>query len=115
MNVMDVARAIGVVATTGEVSGTIDEQKVLGALANLAEDDASNVDLYDAVAERVRLARSAGAEGPQTSSTLIRLGEKRSDDVATTQLRYRSEMADLFVDLAIDVGLRRPSELVAAA
>jgi hypothetical protein len=35
---------------------------------------------------------------------------------ATTQLRYRSEMADLFTDLAIDVGLRRHHhEPVAAA
>jgi len=33
----------------------------------------------------------------------------------TTQLRYRSEMADLFLDLAIDVGLRQDSELAPAA
>ena len=35
--------------------------------------------------------------------------------VATIQLRYRSEMADIFTDLAIDVGLRQHSKLVDAA
>ena len=55
------------------------------------------------------LARSAGAEGPLTSGTRV---DPRD---TTTQLRYRSEMADLFLDLAIDVGLRQDSELVPAA
>ena len=55
------------------------------------------------------LARSAGAEGPLTSGTRV------DPHDTTTQLRYRSEMADLFLDLAIDVGLRQDSELVPAA
>ena len=109
MKVMDAARTIGIVVTDGDVSGTIDERKVLAALADLANDDPANVDLFHDVAARVVLARSAGAEGPLTSGTRVDPGD------TTTQLRYRSEMADLFLDLAIDVGLRQGSELVQAA
>ena len=110
MKVMDAARAIGIVVTGGDVSGTIDEVKVLTALTDLANDDPANVDLFHEVAARVVLARSAGAEGALTSGTRVHPG-----DDTTTQLRYRSEMADLFLDLAIDVGLRQDSELVPAA
>ena len=35
MKVMDAARAIGIVVTDGDVSGTIDERKVLTALTDL--------------------------------------------------------------------------------
>jgi hypothetical protein len=38
----------------------------------------------------------------------------RSRDGAAVQLRYRSEMADVFTDLAIDVGLRDAESLAAA-
>ena len=111
MNVMDVARAIGLVVSNGEVSGTIDEQKVLGALAELTEDDPAHADLYAAATEHVRSARSAGVETHDANSFQMRPGAE-----TTTQLRYRTEMADLFTDLAIDVGLRRHhQELVAAA
>jgi len=110
MNVMDVARDIGLVARNGEVTGTIDQEKVLRALDQLTERDPANVELFNAVAERVRRARSAGVEVHDATSTLI-----RDRDIATTQLRYRSEMADLFTDLAIDVGLRHHRDLVAAA
>jgi hypothetical protein len=109
MKVMDAARAIGIVVTDGDVSGTIDEVKVLTALTDLANDDPANVDLFHDVAARVVLARSAGAEGPLTSGTRVDPGD------TTIQLRYRSEMADLFLNLAIDVGLRQSSELVQAA
>jgi len=110
MKVMDAARAIGIVVTDGDVSGTIDERKVLTALTDLANDDPANADLFHDAAARVVLARSAGAEGPLTGATRV---DPRDD--TTTQLRYRSEMADLFLDLAIDVGLRPDSELVPAA
>ena len=110
MKVMDAARAIGIVVTDGDVSGTIDERKVLTALTDLANDDPANADLFHDAAARVVLARSAGAEGPLTGGTRV---DPRGD--TTTQLRYRSEMADLFLDLAIDVGLRQDSELVPAA
>jgi hypothetical protein len=102
MNIMDVARGIGLVVSNGEVAGTIDQQKVLGALAELAEDDPAHADLYAAAAEHVRSTRSAGLETHEANSFHMRPGGE-----ATTQLRYRSEMADLFTDLAIDVGLRR--------
>lgn len=36
----------------------------------------------------------------------------RRGEMTTTQLRYRSEMADIFTDLAIDVGLRANGKLV---
>ena len=64
MKVMDAARAIGIVVTDGDVSGTIDERKVLTALTDLANDDPANADLFHDAAARVVLARSAGAEGP---------------------------------------------------
>ena len=102
MNIMAVARAIGLVVSNGEVAGTIDQQKVLGALTELTEDDPAHADLYAAAAEHVRTTRSAGVETHEADSFPMRSGAE-----ATTQLRYRSEMADLFTDLASDVGLRR--------
>lgn len=109
MNVMNVARGIGIVSK-GEVTGTIDQQRVLGALAELSENDPEHADLYDAVAERVRSTRSAGVETHEANSFQLRPGAG-----AKTQLRYRSEMADLFTDLAIDVGLRRHHQEAVAA
>lgn len=105
MKVMDVARTLGLVATDGEVTGTIDQQRVLDALAELAESDKNNADLVAFVAEQVRAARSAGVEVHDPHSVRV-----RPDGATTTQLRYRSEMADLFTDLAIDVGLRHHEE-----
>ena len=46
MKVMDAARAIGIIVTDGDVSGTIDERKVLAALTDLANDDPANVELF---------------------------------------------------------------------
>ena len=109
MNVLDVALAIGLNVTNGEVTGTIDEENVLGALADLAEDDPENDDLFGAAAARVQRRRSAGVEELHAGSIFIRPRE-----VVTTQLRYRSEMADIFTDLAIDVGLRQHRKLVPA-
>lgn len=102
---MDVARTIGL----DLVTGTIDEKVVLSALAELAENDPENDDLIREAAVRVQGARSAGVEEPDAGSRLI--GRKET----TTQLRYRSEMADVFTDLAIDVGLRHPSRLATVA
>jgi hypothetical protein len=96
---MDVARALGL--TDAQVTGTIDEADVLGALAELAERDPQNEDLFDDAATRVLLARDAGVEALDDSSRAMWARE-----AATVQLRYRSEMADIFTDLAIDVGLR---------
>ena len=110
MNIMDVARSLGLVVSNGEVAGTIDQQDVLAALAELTEGDPAHAELYAAAAEHVRSARSAGMETREANSFQMRPGAE-----ATTQLRYRSEMADLFTDLAIDVGLRRHREALVEA
>jgi hypothetical protein len=101
MNVMDVASSLGLVDSNGTVVGTIDQQKVLGTLVELTEKDPAHADLYAEAAGQVRSARSAGMETHEANSLNARSGAE-----AITQLRYRSEMADLFTDLAIDVGLR---------
>ena len=106
VNVMDVARAIGL--GDGSVTGAIDEADVLTALAELAQGDQENQDLFIDAATRVHHARSAGVE---TLDVGVRA---RSPEAATIQLRYRAEMADIFTDLAIDVGLRRHRDLVDA-
>ena len=107
VNVMDVARALGL--TDAQVTGTIDEADVLSALAELAECDPQNDDLFNDAAARVQHARDAGVEAIDESSRAM-----WSRDVATIQLRYRSEMADIFTDLAIDVGLRQHRDLADA-
>lgn len=111
MNIMDVASSLGLVDSNGTVAGTIDQQKVLGSLVELTEKDPAHADLYAEAAVHVRSARSAGMETRDAESFQARPGAE-----ATTQLRYRSEMADVFMDLAIDVGLRlHDQELVATA
>ena len=101
MNVMTTASSIGLVAGGREVSGTIDESVVLAAISELASANPGNDDLFADAAMRVQLARSAGVVPHDATSIL-----HRSRDGAAVQLRYRSEMADVFTDLAIDVGLR---------
>ena len=109
MTVMESARAIGLVADTGTVTGTIDEEVVLSSIAELAAASPANDDLYADAAMRVQLARSAGVVQPEATSVL-----HRARDGAAVQLRYRSEMADVFTDLAIDVGLRAAESLADA-
>ena len=111
MNIMDIASSLGIVDSNGTMAGTIDQQKVLGTLVELTEKDPANADLYAEAAGHVRSSRSAGMETHEANSFEARTGAE-----ATTQLRYRSEMADLFTDLAIDVGLRlHDQELMATA
>lgn len=108
MNVMEAARRIGLDPTSGDITGTIDEARVLAALSELAEHDRDHEDVIADAAARVREARSAGFEElPPTS-----LGAGREGEVV--QLRYRAEVADIFTDLAIDIGLRRSAGLVDA-
>ncbi|HEY3483755.1 MAG TPA: hypothetical protein VGK49_00165, partial [Ilumatobacteraceae bacterium] len=102
---MDVARVLGL--TDDPATGTIDEADVLGALAELAELDPENADLFRDAADRVGRTRSAGVEELDDRS----LAMFARAVTATIQLRYRSEIADIFTDLAIDVGLRRHREL----
>ena len=107
MNVMAIARSIGLVTDDRrEVSGTIDEAVVLASISELATANAGNDDLVADAAMRVQLARSAGVVHPESTSVL-----RPSRDGAAVQLRYRSEMADVFTDLAIDVGLRDAQSL----
>jgi hypothetical protein len=102
MNVMAIARSIGLVTVDRrEVSGTIDESVVLAAISELATASPGNDDLFADAAMRVQLARSAGVVHSDATSVL-----HRSRAGAAVQLRYRSEMADVFTDLAIDIGLR---------
>jgi hypothetical protein len=105
---MDVARALGLV--DDQPTGTVDEVDVLSGLAALAGADPDNEDLFSDAAARVRASRSAGVETIDASSRGM-FGR----DVGRIQLRYRSEMADIFTDLAIDVGLRHHRELADAS
>ena len=103
MNVMTAARSIGLVADDrSAVSGPIAEATVLGAISDLATAHPDSDDLFADAAMRVQLARSAGVVHPEATSLT-----GRSSNEAPVQLRYRSEMADVFTDLAIDVGLRQ--------
>jgi hypothetical protein len=89
------------------VSGTIDEEVVLAAISDLAAAHPGNDDLFADAAMRVQLARSAGVVRPDETSVL-----HRSRSGTTVQLRYRTEMAEVFTDLAIDIGLRNAERLV---
>jgi hypothetical protein len=107
VDVMAVARSIGLVADVrGQLSGTIDEAIVLGALAELAAGCRGHDDLFADAALRVRLARSAGVEEHEPNSLF-----NPTHTATSVQLRYRVEMAEVFTDLAIDLGLRRTGEL----
>ena len=110
MDVMDMARSIGLVERDGRTAtGTIEEGAVLAAISELALAAPDHDDLFADVAMQVQLARSAGVVEPDAMSVL-----HRSRGGQPVQLRYRSEMAGLFVDLAIDVGLRQPAPVDSA-
>ena len=107
MNVSAAARSIGLVRDDGrEVYGTIDQDVVLTSISSLAAAHPGNDDLFADAAMRVQLARSAGVVQPDPTGLL-----QRSPTGATVQLRYRTEMADVFTDLAIDIGLREAERL----
>ena len=110
MNVMDTARSIGLVDRDGTTAtGTIEEAAVLTAISEMATATPDHEDLFADAAMQVQLARSAGVVQTDAMSVLHR--SRRGEPV---QLRYRSEMAALFVDLAIDVGLRESAALDSA-
>jgi hypothetical protein len=101
VNVIAAAHSIGLTGgDRGGVSGTIDEEVVLAAISELALANPGNDDLFADAAARVRLARSAGVVQP------AEVGVFSGSRGASVQLRYRSEMAEVFTDLAIDIGLR---------
>jgi hypothetical protein len=102
VNVMQSARAIGLIAADGsDVFGTIERQAVLDVLADLAAKNVIDADLFADAAARVSASRSAGVEKVGVTDFL-----GRGDVNGVVQLSYRSEMAAIFLDLAIDLGLR---------
>jgi|GEM_PF-1411729 hypothetical protein len=101
LDVLAAARAIGLdPAPAGESFGTIEEEVVLETLQALADAHPGAADLFAEAAARVQLARSAGVERIEPGSVFA-VGR----DVLVVQLRYRSEMAEVFSDLAIDLAL----------
>lgn len=103
MDVMMTARNIGLIgADGGNVFGTIERHIVLAALSELALADTGGADLFATAVERVNSARSAGVERLGETSFLGRI-----NDIGEIQLSYRAEMADIFMDLAIDLGIRK--------
>jgi hypothetical protein len=105
MNVLAAAAAIGIgTGADNEAFGTIEEEVVLEALAVLAREHPGNDDLFAEAAARVQLSRSAGVERIERDSVFA-LNRNTLD----IQLRYRSEMLEVFTDLAIDLALRSPA------
>ncbi|HUF99869.1 MAG TPA: hypothetical protein VMM60_17205 [Ilumatobacter sp.] len=102
MDIMAVAQSIGLSADErGEMFGTIDETVVLAALEQLAAENPEHADVLSESILRVQLARSAGSERIERGSVLA-----QTIGAGLRQLRYRSEMGELFTDLAIDIGIR---------
>jgi hypothetical protein len=102
MDVLATARELGLFADgVADLVGGIEEQVVLAALADLAAQREQDQDLFAEAALRVQLARSAGVERVAADSIFARNGTDRLE-----QFRYRSEMCEMFTDLAIDLGVR---------
>ncbi len=107
MDVLGTARALGLCGgDEADGVGGIAEEAVLDALSTLAaEADERDQDLFAEAAMRVRLARSAGTERVEADSVFARNGTHRVE-----QFRYRSEMSEMFTDLAIDLGIRAAAQ-----
>ena len=106
MDVLASAASLGLVPQDGtDAFGTIEEEAVLAALSELAVAHPGEEDLFAEAAARVLLARSAGVERIEADSIFaIRR------PTLEIQLRYRTEMYELFTDLAIDLALRTAAE-----
>ena len=73
MDVMDMARSIGLVDRDGRTAtGTIEEGAVLAAISELAAGASAHEDLFADAAMQVQLARSAGVVEPDPLSVLHR-------------------------------------------
>ena len=108
MSVMEAARSIGLARdASGDVSGRIDVDAVLASISALAAEYPGNDDLF-AARDPACPARPLGWGRPESDATSV---FHRSPTGANVQLRYRSEMADVFTDLAIDIGLRDAARL----
>jgi hypothetical protein len=104
MDVLAAAASIGCTTVSGtDALGTIEEQVVLDTIAALADAHPGNDDVFAEAAARVQLARSAGVEHIEPDSVFA---VRRSS--LEIQLRYRSEMMEVFTDLAIDLAIRAP-------
>ena len=102
MDVMTTARKIGLIGADGsDVFGTIERDAVLGALRDIAVFYEADADLFATAATRVLASRSAGIERLGSTDFL-----GRGNATGEIQLSYRAEMANIFLDLAIDLGLR---------
>jgi hypothetical protein len=102
MHVLTTAKMLGLSADErGELSGTVEEGMILAALEELSAALPDHADLFIVASDRVRSGRSAGLEVLEDNSVFGRYRESNQ-----IQLRYRSEMADVFTDLAIDLALR---------
>jgi len=104
MDVLDTARELGLLAENEtQPVGGIAEELVLHALEKLAVNHPDSSDLFTQAALRVQLGRSAGLEHVAADSVFARHGTARAE-----QFRYRAEMGEVFIDLAIDLGGREP-------
>ncbi len=110
MDILATAASIGLSANDGHDGlGTIEEELVLATLSELALEHPGHDELFAEASVRVQMARSAGVERLEPDSVFA---ARRTD--LQIQLRYRSEMLDVFTDLAIDVGVRAPQPTVGA-
>lgn len=100
MDVMTTARAIGLTSDTGDVFGTIEEAAVIANLLELGAAHPGHGELFAEAVARVQRARSAGVERVTADSVFA-----RDRGALEIQLRYRSEMAEVFEDLAIDLAI----------
>ena len=106
MDVLAAAASIGLSSGAGEdLFGTIEEEAVLSTLWALAEEHPGNGDLFAEAVARVQLARSAGVRHLPRESVFA-IGRSELD----VQLRYRAEMLEMFIDLAIDLAGRALDE-----
>ena len=111
MDVMMTARRIGLIAEDGSnVFGTIERDTVLAVLSDLVLDYPTDADLFATAADRVEQARSAGVERLDSTSFL-----GRSKGAGEIRLSYRADMAEVFMDLAIDLGIRHSANRSPAA
>lgn len=102
MDVMMTARQIGLIGEDGSnVFGTIERDAVLAVLSTLALEQSADADLFAGAVKQVHAARSAGVERLERTSFLGRTNES-----GEIHLNYRSDMAAIFMDLAIDIGIR---------
>jgi len=99
MDVMTAARDLGLTGDAGGGFGTIEEPSVIEALLDLGKGHPGHGDLFADAVAKVQRSRSAGQLHIDADSVFAKNRTERD-----VQLRYRAEMAELFLDLAIDLG-----------